>query len=69
VESTAEIMGKPVGRDGERGKRTYPAVIGIEKSRERAQELIKRAENGLMKLGKTDTILAYLIQFVTHRRV
>lgn len=67
VESTAERMGKPVGRDGEHGKRTYPSVMGVEASHRRAKELIKTAEDGLITLGKQDTILWDLIRFVLYR--
>lgn len=69
VESTAEVMGKPVGRDDARGKRTYPGIIGVEESRKRANELIRKAEDGLLKIGKKDTMVWNLIQFVTRRRV
>ena len=68
VESTAEEKGKPVGRDGEHGKRTYPSVMGIDASRRRARELIETAEHGLIDLGKQDTILWDLIRFVFHRK-
>jgi geranylgeranyl pyrophosphate synthase len=67
VESTPEQMGKPVGVDGAKGKRTYPAVLGLEASRARAAELTRAAEAGLMKLSKQDTMWSGLVRFVLHR--
>ncbi|MCK5126559.1 MAG: polyprenyl synthetase family protein [candidate division Zixibacteria bacterium] len=38
-----EILGKPVGSDSKNNKATYPAIIGLEKSRQIASELIDEA--------------------------
>ncbi len=43
IESTTEVMGKPQGSDIQKGKMTYPRVYGIEKSRQKAKELIDKA--------------------------
>jgi farnesyl diphosphate synthase len=67
VESTSAQMGKPVGVDGAKGKRTYPAVLGLAASRGRAAELTAAAEAGLMKLSKQDTLWSGLVRFVLHR--
>lgn len=39
--STAEQLGKAAGSDRERGKATYPAMIGLEASREAAFEAVR----------------------------
>jgi geranylgeranyl diphosphate synthase type II len=47
IESTAESLGKTPGKDLEEGKLTYPAVAGIEASREQAHALIAEATREL----------------------
>lgn len=68
VESSAEVMGKPVGVDSSKGKRTYPVVIGVEASRERARALLCDAEAALQKSVRGDSILLDLIRFIGARR-
>ncbi len=40
-------LGKPVKRDRERNKATYPSVCGIEESRKRARALVEEAKGAL----------------------
>ncbi len=40
-------LGKPVKRDRELNKATYPAVVGIERARQRAAELVEEAKKSL----------------------
>lgn len=47
IESTTEVMGKPQGSDMEKGKMTYPKVYGIDKSKQKAKELIDKALDSL----------------------
>ncbi len=47
VTSTAEKMGKQVGKDAQAGKMTYPALIGIEQSKAKARQLYEQALNYL----------------------
>jgi geranylgeranyl pyrophosphate synthase len=67
VESTAEKMGKPVGVDGAKGKRTYPAVLGLAASKKRAAALIAEASTTLLAAGCGDTILHGLARFMANR--
>lgn len=67
VSATAEQMGKPTGVDAGKGKRTYPAVLGVEASRARAAALVERAGTGLQEAGWQDTMLASLVQYVLCR--
>lgn len=67
VSSTAALMGKPTGVDAGKGKRTYPAVLGVEPSRARAAALVARAEDGLQVAGWQGTMLASLVQYVLCR--
>ncbi|MEZ5358932.1 MAG: polyprenyl synthetase family protein [Candidatus Zixiibacteriota bacterium] len=43
IEGDTEILGKPVGSDSKNDKATYPAVIGLAKSKQKAMELIDEA--------------------------
>ncbi len=47
VVSDTETLGKPAGSDEEQGKSTYPALLGLEKSRELAREQAQAAQNAL----------------------
>ena len=40
VEGTTEQLGKDAGSDQARGKATYPALVGLDASKQRAQELV-----------------------------
>jgi geranylgeranyl diphosphate synthase type II len=40
--STAEALGKAAGSDRERGKATYPAMVGCEASQKAAEEAVRR---------------------------
>ncbi len=44
-------LGKPVGKDVQRGKMTYPAVWGVEESKRRAEELTDEACKALIPFG------------------
>jgi len=46
-----ERIGKDVGSDEARGKATYPALLGLADSRQRAEELYERAIAALEPLG------------------
>ena len=47
VTQTSEILGKSAGKDVAAKKATYPAVIGLEKSRVEAKRLTRGAHNAL----------------------
>ncbi len=47
VEASTESVGKRTGKDGARGKATYPSLLGIERSRELARELADMAHRSL----------------------
>ncbi len=47
IEGDAELLGKSTGADVVRGKATYPAAVGLERSREEARELVKDALSAL----------------------
>ena len=47
VTQTSEILGKSAGKDVAAKKATYPAVIGLEKSRDEAKRLTRQAHKAL----------------------
>ena len=60
-------LGKKVGKDASLGKMTYPGLMGIEASRQKADHLIQEACNLLEPFGKRADSLFGLARFVTRR--
>jgi geranylgeranyl diphosphate synthase type II len=54
VTQTSEILGKSAGKDVAAKKATYPAVIGLEKSRAEARRLTRQAHNALSVFSNCD---------------
>lgn len=54
VTQTSEILGKSAGKDVAAKKATYPAVIGLEKSRAEARRLTRQAHNALSVFSNRD---------------
>jgi geranylgeranyl diphosphate synthase, type II len=67
VESTTEQMGKRTQKDHEHGKATYPAILGITRSRELADELKNRAHRALASFGDAAQPLRHIASFVVER--
>lgn len=51
VEGDAALLGKDVGRDAAQDKVTYPALLGIEASHQRATTLMQQGINALAAFG------------------
>jgi len=61
-------LGKPVGSDEEQGKSTYPALIGLEKSKELAREYVDRAVKYLEAYsGDEQAFLTELARYIVDR--
>ena len=54
VTQTSEILGKSAGKDIAAKKATYPAVIGLEKSRAEARRLTRQAHKALSVFRSSD---------------
>lgn len=65
--SDSESLGKRSGKDADRGKLTYPGLLGIDGAREKAQTLIGQAREHLLPLGKAAWRLDALAQYVLDR--
>ncbi|MGD1047568.1 MAG: polyprenyl synthetase family protein [Candidatus Krumholzibacteriaceae bacterium] len=66
VEGSAEKVGKALRKDGKKGKITYPASFGIERSRETAGGLIAEAARRIRGLGD-EGYLQYLFSLIAER--
>lgn len=58
ITSTADELGKPIGSDAENMKSTYPALLGIEKSKLFVSELTQTAVDSLEIFGENGKFLA-----------
>ena len=67
VTQTSEKLGKSAGKDVAAKKATYPAVIGLEKSREEAQRLTSKAHAALKAFGKRGEVLRALAAHLLSR--
>jgi len=62
-------MGKRTQKDFERGKATYPAILGIERSMDLARELETRAHRAIASLGSSAEALRQIATFVVERKL
>lgn len=67
VESSTETLGKTQGADVARNKTTYPALLGLEESRQRLDQLYQRALKALEPLGDKASALSGLARFIIER--
>jgi geranylgeranyl diphosphate synthase type II len=67
AEGTEEAVGKRVGKDVERGKLTFPSVIGLEASRERGNALAREAVEAVSHIGPASADLARLAHWIIRR--
>ena len=67
VTQTSEKLGKSAGKDVAAKKATYPAVIGLEKSRREAQRLTRKAHAALQVFAKRGDTLRALADHLLSR--
>jgi len=67
IVSTTEELGKDAGSDIEKGKATYPSIVGLEKSRERARELYEESIKALDGLTCDTSILRSIAAYIITR--
>ncbi|MCL2646983.1 MAG: polyprenyl synthetase family protein [Phycisphaerales bacterium] len=67
VTATAEQMGKATGKDADKGKLTYPSLVGLEKSREFLGEQVKIADRVSAELGVKAALLGELAHELASR--
>ena len=67
VEGETEVIGKPAGSDESLNKATYPALFGMQASRERCDELLARALDNLSRFGDSAAPLEWLGRYIVER--
>jgi geranylgeranyl diphosphate synthase type II len=68
VEESSAALGKTAGKDQKQQKATYPALYGLEKSRETADRLCREALEALEPYGDRAERIRELARFLTARR-
>lgn len=68
IEGTTEQIGKDAGSDQARGKATYPAVMGIAASKQRAEELVDVALNALGCFDEKADPLREIARYIVRRK-
>jgi geranylgeranyl diphosphate synthase type II len=68
VEESSETLGKTAGKDQHQKKATYPALFGLEKSKQFADELAAAALAELAPFGERAGRLKQLAEFLVARR-
>jgi geranylgeranyl diphosphate synthase type II len=67
VSGNESAMGKRTGKDLDRGKLTFPALLGVDESRRRARQLIDEACAALSIFGTNASQLEALARYVVER--
>ena len=67
VTQTSEQLGKTAGKDTKAKKATYPAIVGLEKSRKIAAQLTARAFAALQSFGRKAAALEALAEYLLKR--
>lgn len=67
VTATTEQLGKGAGKDQDRNKSTYPALLGIEESKHRAAALLDEAIAALRVFGDKGSRLVELARLIVQR--
>ena len=67
IVSTTEELGKDAGSDIEKGKATYPSIVGLENSRVKAKELYEESLKALDGLECDTSILRSIAAFIITR--
>ncbi len=67
VQSSEAATGKRVGKDAQRGKLTFPGLLGLDRSAQHARELISEASEALKHFGEDADGLRAVAHFVLER--
>ena len=68
VEASSEDLGKTAGKDEAVDKTTYPKLLGLERSKEVAKELVEEAKAALSKFGDKAAPLNGLADYIIQRK-
>ena len=67
VEGETEVIGKQAGADQRLNKATYPGLMGVDKARQRCDELLASALDKLDDFGDDAASLRWLARFIVER--
>jgi geranylgeranyl diphosphate synthase type II len=67
ITASSENLGKTAGKDQKAEKATYPALYGLDASRQKARELVSSAIGAISPLGDTAEILREIANFILSR--
>ncbi len=67
VTASAAAMGKPTGADAAAGRHTFPAVVGLDRARQLANEHVARALDAARLIEGADGALAALARYSVER--
>lgn len=62
-----ETLGKTQGADQALGKATYPALMGLEASKQEALELVNQALHSIEDFGEKAELLRYIARYIIER--
>jgi farnesyl diphosphate synthase len=68
IESDTETLGKTQGADEARNKPTYPAILGMDASKEEARTLYDDAMASLSGIGEEADLLRAVADFIVNRK-
>ncbi|MBP7371064.1 MAG: polyprenyl synthetase family protein [Arenimonas sp.] len=68
VESTTETLGKSAGKDIAQEKSTYPALLGLQESKQLLETMLQRMREILLPFGERAKPLLALAEFAVNRR-
>ncbi len=68
VEGNEADLGKPIGSDVDKNKATYPAILGLEKSRDLARQSADGAVEALASFGAEADAFRALARFTVERK-
>jgi geranylgeranyl diphosphate synthase, type II len=68
VTQSSAQLGKTAGKDNAAEKATYPALFGIEESRQKAEALLKTAKGSLQPWGAKAETLNQIAEFLINRK-
>lgn len=68
VEGDTHTLGKSQGADQALNKPTYPALLGLDAAKEKAQQLHRKALTALQEFGNSADFLRYLSTYIVSRQ-
>jgi geranylgeranyl diphosphate synthase type II len=68
IEGDRETMGKGTGSDNKKGKATYPALVGLKKSKEIQEDLVDNAVRVLGRFGDRAEPLELIARYIIERK-